>query len=114
MTRLARRGALALALAALAAWVAAGAPLAEDAAQVAENAAENENVADAAYYDLPPGEEEGAYESPVVVLDDSNFEHLTQASTGQTTGVWFVKFYAPWWCVRVRARSALAGWQHYC
>lgn len=113
MARSARRGALALALAALAACAAAGAPLAEDAAQVAENAAEND-VADATYYDLPPGEEEGAYESPVVVLDDSNFEHLTQASTGQTTGVWFVKFYAPWWCVRVRARSALAGWQHYC
>jgi protein disulfide-isomerase-like protein len=30
----------------------------------------------------------------VVVLNDSNFEHLTQASTGQTTGKWFVKFYA--------------------
>lgn len=34
--------------------------------------------------------------SEVVVLDTSNFEHLTQASTGQTTGKWFVKFYAPW------------------
>ena len=32
----------------------------------------------------------------VVILDDSNFEHLTQASTGQTTGKWFVKFYASW------------------
>ncbi len=27
----------------------------------------------------------------VVVLDDSNFEHLTQASTGATTGDWFVE-----------------------
>ena len=25
-------------------------------------------------------------------LDDSNFEHLTQASTGQTTGTWLVAF----------------------
>jgi protein disulfide-isomerase-like protein len=32
----------------------------------------------------------------VVVLNDSNFEHLTQASTGQTTGKWFIKFYASW------------------
>jgi len=32
----------------------------------------------------------------VVNLTDSNFEHLTQAATGGTTGDWFVKFYAPW------------------
>ena len=25
-----------------------------------------------------------------------NFEHDTQAASGQTTGVWFVKLYAPW------------------
>lgn len=30
------------------------------------------------------------------MLDDSNFEHLTQAATGATTGDWFIKFYAPW------------------
>lgn len=35
-------------------------------------------------------------ESDVVVLDSSNFEHLTQASTGMTTGDWMVEFYAPW------------------
>lgn len=35
-------------------------------------------------------------ESAVIVLTDSDFEHLTQSSTGQTTGKWFVKFYAPW------------------
>ena len=29
-------------------------------------------------------------------LTDKNFERLTQASTGMTTGAWFVKFYAPW------------------
>ena len=29
-------------------------------------------------------------------LTDNNFERLTQASTGMTTGAWFVKFYAPW------------------
>eukprot|EP00941_MAST-03F_sp_MAST-3F-sp1_P003844 g3844.t1 len=35
-------------------------------------------------------------DSKVVELTDSTFEHLTQASTGATTGDWFVKFYAPW------------------
>ena len=35
-------------------------------------------------------------ESDVVVLDTSNFEHLTQASTGMTTGDWLIEFYAPW------------------
>jgi thioredoxin domain-containing protein 5 len=34
--------------------------------------------------------------SDVVILDTKNFEHLTQASTGATTGDWLVKFYAPW------------------
>ncbi|EPR63656.1 thioredoxin domain-containing protein [Toxoplasma gondii ME49] len=29
-------------------------------------------------------------------LTDATFEHDTQASTGATTGHWFVKFYAPW------------------
>lgn len=29
-------------------------------------------------------------------VDADNFEHLTQASTGATTGDWFIKFYAPW------------------
>lgn len=32
----------------------------------------------------------------VDTLTDTDFEHLTQASTGATTGDWFVKFYAPW------------------
>ena len=32
----------------------------------------------------------------VVDLTDATFEHQTQSSTGQTTGKWFVKFYAPW------------------
>jgi thioredoxin domain-containing protein 5 len=32
----------------------------------------------------------------VQVLNDKNFEKITQASTGSTTGSWFVKFYAPW------------------
>lgn len=31
-----------------------------------------------------------------VVLTEANFEHLTQAASGATTGDWFVKFYAPW------------------
>jgi len=32
----------------------------------------------------------------VIDLTDATFEHQTQSSTGQTTGKWFVKFYAPW------------------
>jgi len=32
----------------------------------------------------------------VVDLTDATFEHQTQSSTGQTTGKWLVKFYAPW------------------
>merc|ERR1719334_541320 len=32
----------------------------------------------------------------VIELTEANFEHDTQASTGLTTGRWFVKFYAPW------------------
>lgn len=32
----------------------------------------------------------------VIDLDSKNFEHLTQASTGATTGDWLVKFYASW------------------
>jgi len=35
-------------------------------------------------------------ESDVIELNDSNFEHLTQASTGGTTGDWLLEFYAPW------------------
>jgi protein disulfide-isomerase-like protein len=35
-------------------------------------------------------------QSDVIVLDESNFEHLTQASTGGTTGDWLIEFYAPW------------------
>jgi protein disulfide-isomerase-like protein len=38
----------------------------------------------------------GLCASEVVVLDSKNFEHLTQASTGATTGDWLIKFYAPW------------------
>jgi len=34
--------------------------------------------------------------SNVLSLDFENFEHLTQAATGATTGDWFVEFYAPW------------------
>ncbi|CAG9797940.1 unnamed protein product [Chironomus riparius] len=34
------------------------------------------------------------HREPIVKeLDDTNFEHLTQASTGATTGDWFVQFY---------------------
>ena len=35
-------------------------------------------------------------QAEVIVLNEANFEHETQASTGQTTGRWFVKFYADW------------------
>jgi protein disulfide-isomerase-like protein len=34
--------------------------------------------------------------SKVVELTSETFEHETQASTGQTTGKWFIKFYTPW------------------
>lgn len=32
----------------------------------------------------------------VIRLDVKNFEHLTQATSGATTGDWLIKFYAPW------------------
>ena len=32
----------------------------------------------------------------VVELTDATFEHQTQSATGQTTGKWIVKYYAPW------------------
>mmetsp|Transcript_28148 Transcript_28148/g.46317 ORF Transcript_28148/g.46317 Transcript_28148/m.46317 type:complete len:237 (-) Transcript_28148:115-825(-) len=34
--------------------------------------------------------------SEVVELNEANFEQLTQMNSGQTTGDWFIKFYAPW------------------
>ncbi|ETW10537.1 protein disulfide-isomerase domain [Aphanomyces invadans] len=34
--------------------------------------------------------------SNVIDLTVDSFEHLTQASTGATTGDWLVEFYAPW------------------
>jgi len=37
-----------------------------------------------------------AADTDIVTLDASNFEHLTQAATGATTGDWLIKFYAPW------------------
>lgn len=45
-----------------------------------------------------PAEEEAVPTGPshVIALTESTFEHDTQASTGATTGRWFVKFYAPW------------------
>lgn len=38
----------------------------------------------------------GKEKSDVIILTNENFEHLTQASTGATTGDWLVEFYAPW------------------
>ena len=44
---------------------------------------------------LPPLAFVSASSSSVVTLTDATFEHLTQASTGSTTGDWFIEFYAP-------------------
>ncbi|KAF4658863.1 hypothetical protein FOL47_007800 [Perkinsus chesapeaki] len=38
----------------------------------------------------------GLPSSKLRILTDESFEHDTQASTGSTTGPWFVMFYAPW------------------
>jgi hypothetical protein len=38
-----------------------------------------------------------AASAEVIQLDSKNFEHLTQAASGATTGDWLVKFYAPWY-----------------
>jgi hypothetical protein len=42
---------------------------------------------------LFPAAEEDDEGTSVQVLTDQNFEHLTQASTGATTGDWFIKLY---------------------
>lgn len=44
-------------------------------------------------FDIKNADEDDGEESLVRVLDDSSFEHLTQASTGATTGDWFIKLY---------------------
>ena len=38
----------------------------------------------------------GAHRRPVARARAATFEHATQAATGQTAGVWYVDFYAPW------------------
>lgn len=47
--------------------------------------------------------------SEVVVLTDANFEHLTQAATGATTGDWLVAFKAPWCVVVIFCRRPYMG-----
>ncbi|XP_050432205.1 uncharacterized protein LOC126840481 [Adelges cooleyi] len=44
-------------------------------------------------------------------LDDNSFEHLTQASTGATTGDWFIQFYSSdsIECQRLQARWETVG-----
>ncbi|GBG31419.1 Protein disulfide-isomerase [Hondaea fermentalgiana] len=50
-------------------------------------------------------------EGRVIELGEENFEHLTQAATGATTGDWFVKFYAPWCghCKRMASAWQILG-----
>jgi thioredoxin-like negative regulator of GroEL len=45
-----------------------------------------------------------SFGSEIVTLNSENFEHLTQASTGATTGDWLIKFYAPW-CGHCKVRT---------
>jgi hypothetical protein len=37
-----------------------------------------------------------AFKTNVIELTSENFEHLTQAASGATTGDWLIEFYAPW------------------
>lgn len=48
-------------------------------------------------------EDKDVPENLVKSLTVETFEHLTQASTGMTTGDWFIKFYSPncEWCKRM-------------
>merc|ERR1712219_19483 len=41
-------------------------------------------------------ETEEATTSDVITLVESNFDEMTKFKTGEATGIWFIKFYAPW------------------
>lgn len=58
-----------------------------------ESATQQQTTATDAKQSTEPPQKLVSSNSNIVELNDKNFEHLTQASTGQTTGSWLIYFY---------------------